>query len=204
MTKKRLSASARRCQILRKTHELCTKKGFAGTTLNDIAEKAKVSRALIIQHFGSKNGVYEALIDFLFQNHPMENDPDIKEFISKRDDYGVFMAFCRHGFNNMTQDKKHSPLRLVFFSMLEKPDLYKIHYEKRQMKAVMLLEEYISMRIREKKFKKINPHHVAAGFMAMLTQLLIQELTIPIFYNEKTFMENADTMINIIVDGLRL
>ena len=202
-TKPRLSALDRRYQILEKAHELCTKKGFAGTTLNDIARTAKVSRALIVQHFGSKEGVYEALIDFLFQNHPMEKDPDIKGYIAKKDDYGVFMAFCRHSFQHMTKDRQHSPLRLIFFSMLEKPELYESHYQKRQMKAADILENYITMRISEGEFKKVNPHHVAVGFFAMLTQLLIQELTIPQFYNEKMFMANADTMIHLIVDGLK-
>ncbi len=193
----------RRYQILEKALELCTEKGFAGTTLNAIARSAKVSRALIVQHFGSKEGVYEALIDFLFQNHPMENDPDIKGYIEKKDDYGVFMAFCRHSFQHMTKDRKHSPLRLIFFSMLEKPDLYESHYKKRQMKAAVILENYITMRIGEGEFKKVNPNHVAVGFFAMLTQLLIRELTIPQFYNEKMFMANADTMIHLIVDGLK-
>ncbi len=201
--KTRLSAVNRRCQILEKAHELCTIKGFAGTTLNDIAKEARVSRALIIQHFGSKEGVYEALVDFLFQNHPMGKDPNIKGYIEEKDDYGVFKAFCRHSFEHMTKDKKHSPLRLIFFSMLEKPDLYESHYQKRQMKAATILENYISMRISEGKFKRVNPHHVAVGFLAMLTQLLIQELTIPQFYNEKMFMANADTMIHLIVDGLK-
>ncbi|WP_198012227.1 TetR/AcrR family transcriptional regulator [Desulfosarcina sp. BuS5] len=32
--------------------KLCAKKGFAGTTLDEIAREAGVSRALIVQHFG--------------------------------------------------------------------------------------------------------------------------------------------------------
>ncbi len=200
----KLSASERRYQILNKAHELCTKKGFAGTTLDDIAKRAKVSRALIIQHFGNKNGLYEALIDFLFQNHPMEKDPDVKRYIDQRDDYGVFAAFCRHGFEHMTQNNKYSPLRLVFFSMLEKPDLYRNHYKKRQTRAVTLLKEYIDMRIKEKKFKEVNSNHVALAFMAMLTQLLIQELTISQFCDEKKFMAKMDTIIRIIVDGIKI
>ena len=182
---------------------MCTEKGFAGTTLDEIARKAGVSRALLVQHFGSKEGIYEALVDFLFQNHPLEGDLDLKEYMEKKDDYGVFMAFSLHVFSNMTKDKSHSPLRLILYSMLEKPDLYKRHYQKRHTKALNVLEGYISIRIKEGIFKEINPHHVAVGFLAMLTQLSIQEVTIPQFHNEEAFMAHIDTVIGVLVDGLK-
>ncbi|ARP92280.1 TetR family transcriptional regulator [Bordetella genomosp. 9] len=35
--------------------------GYAGTTLRDVAEKAKVTQALISYYFGSKHGLYEAV-----------------------------------------------------------------------------------------------------------------------------------------------
>ena len=199
----RLPASERRRQILRKAHELCAKKGFAGTTLDEIARKAGVSRALLIQYFGSKEGIYEALIDYLFQNHPMEEDLDIQEYVKKRDDRGFFNAFGSHIFGHAIRDKAYSSLRLIFYSMLEKPDLYRRHCLRNRSKVLSLLEEYISVRIKEGAFRKVNPHHVAVAFLSVLTQLSIQELTIPQHDSNETMMNYLDTLYDVLMEGLR-
>jgi len=109
MTCQRLTAEKRRVQILCKVKELCTKKGFAGTTLDEIANAAGVSRALIVQHFRSKEKLYEALIDYLFHDHPMERDPQIKTYADRKDDQGVFMAYCEHAYDYMMANQAQSP-----------------------------------------------------------------------------------------------
>ena len=200
--KKRLTGKERQTQILEQAQYLCAKKGFSGTTLDEIARKSGVSRALVVQHFGSKEGLYEALIDYLFKYHPMEDDPDIKKYMEKKDDYGVFKAYFKHAYKYMTKDKEHSPLRLILFSMLEKPDLYERHYKQRFAKGLSVLEQYISKRIDDKAFRDVNPKHVAIAFSAMLTQLLIQEITVPRFRNEKAFMNCIETMITLFINGL--
>ncbi|RLA92042.1 MAG: hypothetical protein DRG25_06900 [Deltaproteobacteria bacterium] len=201
--KKRLRGSERRRQILEKAQKLCSKKGFAGTTLDEIAREAGISRALIVQHFGSKIGLYEALVDFLFENHPMEEDPDLIKRIEAKDDFGVFWAFSAHAFKHMANYKKQSPLRLIFFSILENPYLYKRHYQQRSIKSLTVLEEYISKRIEEGVFIKVDPHHVAVGFVAMLTQLLLLEVTIKSVPDKNTFMSTIETMIKLLVNGLK-
>ena len=196
----RLPGFERRRQILEKARELCAEKGFAGTTLNEIALKAGVSRALLIQYFGSKEGIYEALIDYLFQNHPMEEDMNILEYVKRRDDRGFFSAFGTHIFEHATRDKTHSSLRLIYYSMLEKPDLYQRHCVNNRSKALSLLEEYISVRIEEGAFRKVDPHQVAVVFLSALTQLSIQELTIPLHHESKTMKETLKTLYDLLMD----
>ncbi len=200
---KRLPAQERRHQILEKAQELCAEKGFAGTTLDEIAQKAGVSRALLIQYFGSKEGIYEALIDNLFQNHPLEEDLDIREHVEKGDDDGFFRAFGLHIVRHATKDKTYSPLRLIFYSMLEKPDLYRRHCLRNRSKALRILEEYISVRIEEGVFRKIDPNRVAMIFLAVLTQLSIQELTVPQIESNETIIKYLDTLSDVLMNGLR-
>jgi AcrR family transcriptional regulator len=88
----RVSGEKRRKQILEVARGLCAEKGFSGTTLDDIAEGAGISRALVVQHFGSKEGVYEALQELAARAHPLEQDLEVKRCITARDDYGVFRA----------------------------------------------------------------------------------------------------------------
>ncbi len=199
----RLSAEERKLQILKAAQVLCSRKGFAGTTLDDIAKKAGVSRALVVQYFKNKEKLYEALIDFLFKTHPLEKDPDIKKCIEKRDDFGVFKNYFQHIFKYMSKDKEHSPLRLLLFSILEKPSLYKRHYNYRRLKGLTILENYIQIRTKEGKFKNINPKYVAISFTTMIMSLILQQITLSIFETEKDFINCMDTMIKILLDGLK-
>jgi TetR/AcrR family transcriptional regulator len=54
-------------KILEASLDEFAEKGYDGSRVDKIAEKAGVNKALIYYHFQSKEGLYEAVIDFLFQ-----------------------------------------------------------------------------------------------------------------------------------------
>jgi len=202
---KKLSETDRRLQILKETQNICAKKGFSETTLDMIAKQCKVSRALIVQYFKTKEDLYEALISFICEGHPLQEDINIKEHIKNKDDFGVFHGIALHLCKHMLCNTDQSPVRLIFFSMLERPELYQKHYEQRAKYGLALLRNYIRERIKDGVFKDINPHHVAAGFIAMLIQFIIQEVTIQSAPpNNTKVMPAVETMIHILLDGLKL
>lgn len=59
----RLSATARREQILAVALEVFAKAGFHGCSMNDIAESAGVTKPVLYQHFDSKRDLYAALLE---------------------------------------------------------------------------------------------------------------------------------------------
>jgi AcrR family transcriptional regulator len=59
----RLSAAARREQILSVALEVLGGVGYHGASMNDIAEAAGVTKPVLYQHFASKRELYLALID---------------------------------------------------------------------------------------------------------------------------------------------
>jgi len=59
----RLSASARREQILDVALDVFANSGFHGASMNDIAEAAGVTKPVLYQHFDSKRDLYQALIE---------------------------------------------------------------------------------------------------------------------------------------------
>ena len=63
MTAPRLSADARREQILDVAIEVFGRAGFHGASMNDIADAAGVTKPVLYQHFDSKNDLYSALLD---------------------------------------------------------------------------------------------------------------------------------------------
>lgn len=58
-----MSASARREQLLDVTTELVVERGFPAVSVEAIAQRARITRALIYQHFGDLHTLLEAAID---------------------------------------------------------------------------------------------------------------------------------------------
>lgn len=63
MTRQRLSASARRAQLIDVGRVVFAKRGFEAASLEEIADRAKVSRPVLYEHFGGKEGLYAVVID---------------------------------------------------------------------------------------------------------------------------------------------
>ncbi|GAB4562540.1 MAG: TetR/AcrR family transcriptional regulator [Haliangiales bacterium] len=65
MTRKyrRLTASERRAQLIEVGREVFAKHGFEGTSVEQIAKRAKVSKPIVYEHFGGKEGLYAVIVD---------------------------------------------------------------------------------------------------------------------------------------------
>jgi AcrR family transcriptional regulator len=59
----RLPAGERREQILEVAVQVFAKNGYHGTSMNEVAEAAGVTKPVLYQHFVSKQGLYLALLD---------------------------------------------------------------------------------------------------------------------------------------------
>ncbi len=63
MSSLRLTADARRTQILDVAVDVFGQGGYYGASMNDIADAAGVTKPVLYQHFDSKSDLYRALID---------------------------------------------------------------------------------------------------------------------------------------------
>jgi len=59
----RLSASARRAQLIDVGRVVFAKRGYVATSVEEIAERAKVSKPIVYEHFGGKEGLYAVVVD---------------------------------------------------------------------------------------------------------------------------------------------
>jgi len=59
----RMSAKERREQLLAVSRELFGAKGFDGTSIEEIAVRAQVSKPVVYEHFGGKEGIYAVVVD---------------------------------------------------------------------------------------------------------------------------------------------
>ena len=59
----RMTGSQRREQLLAVSRGLFAEKGFEGTSVEEIAARAKVSKPVLYEHFGGKEGMYAVIVD---------------------------------------------------------------------------------------------------------------------------------------------
>ena len=62
-TRRRMTAGERREQLLDVGLALFAEKGFDATTVEEIAASAKVSKPVVYEHFGGKDGLYAVVVD---------------------------------------------------------------------------------------------------------------------------------------------
>jgi AcrR family transcriptional regulator len=59
----KMSAHARRAQLIQVGRSVFAERGFEGATVEEIAERAKVSKPIVYEHFGGKEGLYAVVVD---------------------------------------------------------------------------------------------------------------------------------------------
>ena len=63
MGQKKLTAAARRAQLIEVGRGVFAERGYEGTSVEEIAERAKVSKPILYEHFGGKEGLYAVIVD---------------------------------------------------------------------------------------------------------------------------------------------
>ena len=58
-----MTGTQRRAQLLDVSRHLFAEKGFDGTSVEEIAARAQVSKPVVYEHFGGKEGVYAVVVD---------------------------------------------------------------------------------------------------------------------------------------------
>ncbi len=59
----RMTSAARREQLLQVGRSLFAERGFEATSVEEIASKADVSKPVVYEHFGGKEGLYAVIVD---------------------------------------------------------------------------------------------------------------------------------------------
>ncbi len=59
----KMSATARRAQLVEIGRSVFAERGFDGATVEEISERAKVSKPIVYEHFGGKEGLYAVVVD---------------------------------------------------------------------------------------------------------------------------------------------
>jgi AcrR family transcriptional regulator len=169
--KRKLSSEDRKAQVLSVARTLFSRKGYAETTLDDIARKVGISRPRIIQLFGSKRGVYEMIAETAYTSHPM--DKDLANPIQQKDDLAVFETFAFHVLYHTQKKEERENLKILMNARLREDHFHRLHFHKKDTLMISRLEDYVRSRSREGAFVGINPQTVIYAYQAMVSNLAI-------------------------------
>lgn len=118
-TKKRPSADQTRTKILKVAQKLFAKKGFAATSISDIAEQAKINQSLIYHHFIDKKTLWRYAKHSLLENYSAFNEVKAFDELAKADFKIFLQQILALRFN--FYDKYPDVVRLINWQRLE-PD----------------------------------------------------------------------------------
>lgn len=59
----RLTATARRAQLIEIGRKVFAKRGYEAASVEEIAAQAKISKPIVYEHFGGKEGLYAVVVD---------------------------------------------------------------------------------------------------------------------------------------------
>src|SRR5882672_6293137 len=62
-SRRRLPASERRAQLIDVGRTVFAKRGYEAASMEEIADRAKVSKPIVYEHFGGKEGIYAVIVD---------------------------------------------------------------------------------------------------------------------------------------------
>lgn len=164
--KRRMSAEGRRMQILKTATDLFSKRGYNGTTTKEIAESVGVSEAIIFRHFGSKQELYRAILDYKAGEAIGHIWTESMEAMRRKDDRAFFELLAREIL--VFHQKDSTLLRLLYYCALEGHELAERFYNTAVKSARDRLAEYIAERIRDGVFRQHDPVVSAKIFLGMV------------------------------------
>ncbi len=165
------SSEDRKSQILDAARSLFAKDGYAGVTLDDIAGRVGISRPRVIQLFGSKRNIYEAIAEVAYQAHPM--DKDLVGPMERKDDLETFRAFAAHILEHTTNREDREIFKILMFARLKEDRFHHVHFHKKDTLMISRLTDYVTERIEAGAFKAMDPRTLIYCYQAMISNLAI-------------------------------
>src|SRR5262249_42781486 len=191
----------RRQDILTAAEKLFSKTGFNGTTTKDLAAKAGVHEAVLFRHFKNKRELYRATVELKLARNRPEALEHMAQAAQYRDDRAFFEALAIGLLTRFEEDPSIS--RLILHSALDGHEPPKVAAE-RQLRVEQPTLDYISKRIRDGAFRKMDPQHGVYAFGAMLFGYIVRQQVLGMSRHGKHDRKKiAKNFVTIFLDGIR-
>lgn len=199
--KSRKPTADRRQDILEAAGDLFSRKGFNGTTTRELAAAAGVHEPVLFRHFKNKGALYSATLEIRLSRNRQSTLQEMEKYAKARDDRGFFETLAR-GLLTRFEDDVAIP-RLILFSALEGHEPAALVID-RQLRVERPTLKYISMRMREGAFRKMEPNHAVLAFGAMLFGYIVRQDILGMAQHKAYKREKiVQSLVTIFLGGLR-
>jgi AcrR family transcriptional regulator len=171
MPQPKTSSDKRKEQILAAARSLFARRGYGDVTLDDIAAKVGISRPRVVQLFGSKLKIYEAIANTAYRSHPL--DKDLAEPMKRKDDFEVFRAFAAHILGHTAKGEDREIFKILMYARLREDQFHRVHFHEKDTLMISRLLQYVSDRIEAGTFRPIDPRTVIFCYQAMISNLVV-------------------------------
>lgn len=93
---KRLTAAERRSQLISVGRAVFAERGYDATSVEEIAERAGVSKPIVYEHFGGKEGLYAVIVDRELEQVTADVSHAISEGSARDRLGGATLAFLKY------------------------------------------------------------------------------------------------------------
>jgi TetR/AcrR family transcriptional regulator len=168
MAKRRLNTEQRKTQTLRRVTRVFASKGFSGTTSRALARAAGVSEALLYKLFGSKQGLYRAMIEHKLADAGWGDFP-VDPGAGSDEDF--FRGMAQAIFAKVDADPDF--VRLLLYSDLQGSEFARMFHEAMGGGVVRAVGDYIRTRIAAGALRAVDPDLTGVAFLCMTWQYAI-------------------------------
>jgi len=126
----RAGRADRRSAILDAATSVFVERGFAGTTMDDVAAAARASKQTLYQRFGDKVGLFEAVIESNIADAEVGTDPHLEMLRGTDDIEGDLRLFARRHLRDVLQPHLLRIRRLVIAEAERFPSLAATWFER--------------------------------------------------------------------------
>jgi AcrR family transcriptional regulator len=149
-----------KARVLRAAAKLFASNGFRGTSVRQIASRAKVNEVTIFRLFTSKRALYKEVLESKLKKAPPLGIPS--DTVAEDEQIFRLLAY------DLQQAFDPEFIRLLFFAALENPDEMKKSVSPRVDQFYSSLADYLQTRINCGFIREADPRLMAKALVALL------------------------------------
>jgi AcrR family transcriptional regulator len=184
-------------KLLEATLKLISEKGYLGATTREIAQEAGVTELTLFRHFGSKEKLFEVLLNsYTFL-------PTLKELLPELVEMSCEDALELIAINFLlTLKKRKSMIKIMHSEINRYPEKIRAVYTKSIDDVRLVLAQYFKSLNQKKMFRSVSPETAAQVFLGILFSYFRTEEIIRGHEITKAKMEkNVQEFIDIFLHG---
>ena len=168
-------------QIIKIAIELFAEKGYEGTSIRDIASKAEVNVAMISYYFGSKEKLFESMIE-KYAAYIREQLEEITND-NNRSEWQKMDAIIEHYVNRLLSNHKYH--RVIHQELLieQRENIHEIII-KGFSKNRDLIKEVLKSGIEKKEFRQVDPELTIVTIVGTINQAMLSKSMCSIYMAE--------------------